>query len=370
MVFAISSSMSAPAAQQPAVSETSYGRLLNGDAVNQYTLTAGNMRVKAINYGAIITHIEVPDRNGNLADVVLGYDKLSDYEQTNRFFGALVGRYAGRIRDAKFSLDGHRYQLSQNNGKNQLHGGAKGFDKVLWQATTESADDYSAVRFSYRSVDGEEGYPGNLDVTVSYILNRRGELAVEYRASTDRTTVLNLTQHSYFNLAATPGSDVLQHRLQVNGDYILELDKDSLPTGKRLAVAGTPFDFNKPKAIGRDIQSSHPQLAVGKGYDHYWINSDPKQGALTAVAELSDDRSGRKLTVLTTEPGLQIYTANYLSPAVVGKNSIPYKPRYGICLETGQFPNAPAEPLFPLKTLQPGQSWQSQTVFRFSTTKR
>jgi aldose 1-epimerase len=353
-----------------------YGVLSNGDKVDLYTLKAGNITVKVINYGGIITEILVPDRHGKLGDVVLGFDKLADYETKNRYFGAIVGRFANRIRQGNINVSGEKHQLSLNRPPHQLHGGHKGFDKVLWNAQIKKNDNSATLTLSYLSADGEEGYPGNLLVNVRYTVNQQNELVIDYKANTDKETVVNLTQHSYFNLAAKRNTNVLQHTLAVYADSILPLAKDKFPTGEVMPVAHTPFDFRKPKNIGKDIKSEHEQLSIANGYDHYWLTGNPfdkkmssahKSGKaeLNLVAMLSEHSSGRMMQVWSTEHGLQVYSANYLNKSIVGKYQQAYSPQYGICLETGQLPNSPADNKFPTYVLKPGSTYSSKTVYKF-----
>ncbi|NQZ83306.1 MAG: galactose mutarotase [Colwellia sp.] len=353
-----------------------YGVLSNGDKVNLYTLKAGNITVKVINFGGIITEILVPDKQGKLGDVVLGFDNLADYETKNRYFGAIVGRFANRIRHGNISISGEKYQLSLNRPPHQIHGGHKGFDKVLWNAQIKKNDDSASLTLSYLSADGEEGYPGNLLVNVRYTVNQQNELVIDYKANTDKETVVNLTQHSYFNLAARRNTNVLQHDLAIYADSILPLAKDKFPTGAVMPVTHTPFDFRKAKSIGKDIKSEHEQLKIANGYDHYWLTGNPfdkkissdhksENAELNLVAMLSEPNSGRMMQVWSSEDGLQVYSANYLNKSIIGKYQQAYSPQYGICLETGQLPNSPADNKFPTYVLTPGSTYTSKTVYKF-----
>lgn len=345
-----------------------YGKLQNGQEVYQYTLRKGNMTVKAINYGGIITDILVPDRDGKIGNVVLGYDELLDYETKNRFFGAIVGRYANRIRNAKASINGRDVTLAANKGQHQIHGGNKGFDKVLWQGELSTTDDYSRLTLTYFSADGEEGYPGNLKTTVTYTLDKQQALRIDYLATTDRPTVVNLTQHSYFNLQPETHNDVLSHQLKINSDEYLPIDPLGFPESKAATVDNSPFDFTKFKTIHSAVSQSHKQLTLAKGIDHYWVRkSSLPVPELVEMAQLKDRKSGRKLTVSSTSRGLQIYAANYLNDSVIGRGKQKYKIHQGICLETGEFPNSPADPSFPNSEISVARPFKSTTIFQFST---
>ena len=338
---------------------------LSGQPVDIFTLrNANGIEVKAISYGAVITSIVTPDRTGKRGDVTLGFDTFDEYLKNTPFFGALVGRYANRIAKARFTLDGHTYALAVNNGPNHLHGGLEGFDKVLWKG--EMANGKAAVTFSRRSPDGEEGYPGNLDVRVTYTLTDQDELVVDYHAVTDKATPVNLTQHTYFNLAGD--GDILGHQLMIDADRYTPVDATLIPTGQLAPVAGTPFDFRKPTAIGARIDQSDPQLKNGNGYDHNWVLNKKGQGRQLA-ARVVDPRSGRTLEVSTTEPGVQFYTGNFLDGTVKGKGGRAYARRSGLCLETQHFPDSPNQPSFPSTILKPGQEYKSETVFKFGVEK-
>jgi aldose 1-epimerase len=358
------------------ISSEEYGVLSNGDKVDLYTLKAGNITVKVINYGGIITEILVPDKRGKLADVVLGFDILADYETKNRYFGAIVGRFANRLREGSISVSGEKHQLSLNRPPHQIHGGNKGFDKVLWNADTQQNETSASLILSYLSPDGEEGYPGNLLVNVRYTVNLQNELVIDYKANTDKKTVINLTQHSYFNLAAKKNNNVLKHDLTVHADSYLPIAQDGFPTGEIKSVDNTPFDFRKAKVIAKDINKNHTQLEIARGYDHYWLTNKNMikknnheyhalNSSLNLVAQLSEKKSGRKMQVWSSEDGLQIYSANYLNKNVIGKYQQAYSPQYGICLETGQLPNSPAEDKFPAYVLTPKNTYISTTVYKF-----
>lgn len=339
------------------------------DSIQLFTLkNKAGMTVKATNYGAIITSILVPDRDGALADVALGYDRLEDYTNAvdKPYFGAVVGRYGNRIAGGAFTLDGETYSLLKNNGENHLHGGAIGFDKVVWDAEYDQAANRLAL--TYQAKDGEEGYPGNLRVSVTYTLTEDNELIVDYHATTDRATPVNLTQHSYFNLKGEGEGQILDHELMLNASRYTPVDETLIPTGELSPVAGTPFDFTTSKAIGRDIEQDHEQLAFGLGYDHNWVlDKDGQEDGLTLAARVIEPTSGRVLEVRTTQPGVQFYCGNFLDGRLRGKSGRPYLHRGGFCLETQHFPDSPNQPNFPSKILRPGEEYQSRTVFAFST---
>jgi aldose 1-epimerase len=320
--------------------------------------------MKVINYGGIITSLAMPDRHGKMEDIVLGYDSLEDYLTASPYFGALIGRYGNRIAKGKFSLDGKEYTLAVNNGANHLHGGIKGFDKVIWTAQQQHADEGVALRLTYLSKDMEEGYPGNLNVEVVYTLTDRNELKIDYKAATDKKTIVNLTQHTYFNLTAGK-QDILSHNLTINADRFLPVDKTLIPTGALKPVDNTPFDFRKPMMVGKRIGEKDEQLKFGNGYDHCWVLNAAKDG-MNNAATLYDSISGREMVVYTTEPGLQFYSGNFLDGSNKGKNNIVYNFRTGLCLETQHFPDSPNKPAFPTVVLNPGETYTSQTVYKFS----
>jgi len=323
------------------------------------------MGVRLTNYGATVTAIRVPDRNGKVADVALGYDSLEGYVNAldRPYFGAIVGRYGNRIAKGRFHLDGKTYTLAKNNGENHLHGGNMGFDKVIWNAKVLSP---RSIRFSLLSKDGEEGYPGNLSVRVTYTLENDNALRIDYTATTDKATPVNLTNHTYFNLAGEGSPTILNHELMIAADAFTPVDKGLIPTGEIRNVTGTPFDFRKPKPIGRDIGKSDRQLAYGLGYDHNWVlNERPGENALAAT--LYEPQSGRVLEVFTDEPGLQFYCGNFLDGRLRGKSGKPYLHRSALCLETQHFPDSPNHPAFPSTILRPGQTYKTTTVYRFNT---
>jgi aldose 1-epimerase len=352
--------------QPPAagVTKASFGTF-SGQPVDIFTLrNSHGIEVKATSYGAIITSIVTPDRTGKRGDNTLGFDTFEEYLKNTPFFGALVGRYGNRIAKGHFTLDGKTYTLAVNNGANHLHGGLKGFDKVLWKG--EMVNGKTAVAFSRRSPDGEEGYPGNLDVRVTYTLTEQDELVIDYHAVTDKATPINLTQHTYFNLAGE--GDILGHVLMIDADRFTPVDSTLIPTGELAPVAGTPFDFRKPTAIGARIGESHPQLKNGNGYDHNWV-LNKKGTARQLAARVVDPKSGRTLEVSTTEPGVQFYSGNFLDGTVKGKGGRAYQQRSGLCLETQHFPDSPNHPSFPSTILKPGAEYRSETAFKFGVEK-
>jgi aldose 1-epimerase len=333
-----------------------------------FTLTNGRgLEMQVLSYGAIITALKVPDRNGQTADVVLGLDSPQQYldQPPPPYFGALIGRYGNRIAKGKFTLDGHTYTLAINNDPNHLHGGNRGFDKVLWTTTPRESADGSSVVFTRTSPDGEEGYPGNLQARVTYTLTNKNELIVDYHATTDKATPVNLTQHSYFNLAGHDAGDILGHQLMINADRYTPVDATLIPTGDLAPVQGTPFDFRKATAIGARIDQNDPQLKNGKGYDHNWVLNRSGRD-LSLAARLTDPKSGRTLEIRTTEPGLQFYSGNFLDGTIKGKGGHTYAHRSGLCLETQHFPDSPNKSNFPSTILKPGQNYDSKTVFAFS----
>jgi len=333
-----------------------------------YTLSnRGGMKVSITNYGGRVVSVLVPDRHGNFADVVLGFDNLEGYLGSNPFFGALVGRYANRIGKARFKLNGVEYKLEQNDGPNTLHGGSNGFDKKAWTAK-ESSKNPPALELTYVSPDGEEGYPGKLTARVLYTLTDTNELKVDYTATTDKDTVLNLTNHSYFNLAGEGSGDILRHVMMINADRFTPVDATLIPTGELRKVEGTPFDFRKPRAIGERIDSNDEQIKFGQGYDHNFVLSRIGHG-LTIAARVTEPESGRVLEVLTTQPGMQFYTGNFLDGSVHGKGGKAYVHRSAFCLETQHFPDSPNQPKFPSTVLKPGQTYHETTIFKFSTVK-
>ena len=349
------------------VAQAPFDVLPTGEAVRAFTLrNANGVELRAIEYGGIIVSLRTPDRTGALADIVLGFNDLNAYLAGSPYFGAITGRYANRIANGRFTLDGKTYQLAVNNGPNALHGGLKGFDKTVWHGEARASDRGIQVAFRYRSADGEEGYPGTLNTTVTYTLTDSNQLVVDYEATTDKPTPINLTQHSYFNLAGEGSGDVLGHVLTINAGRFVPVDSTLIPTGELASVAGTPFDFRTPTAIGARIDQSHPQLERGRGYDHTFVvmRNDGDTG-LVQAAHVVEPRSGRTLSVATTEPGVQFYTGNFLDGTLTGKSGRVYRQRYGFCLETHHFPDSPNKPQFPSTILRPGKMFRSRTVFTF-----
>lgn len=335
--------------------------------IQEFTLkNKSGMTVRITNYGAIITSVMVPDRAGKLSDVVLGYNKLSDYLNANDkpYLGAVVGRYGNRIAKGRFSRDGVEYVLKTNDGENHLHGGFCGYDKRVWEVVSKG----NPLVLRYVSRDGEEGYPGEVDLTVTYTLTEKNEIQVDYKATSTKPTPFNPTQHSYFNLKGEGEGTILDHVLTINADRYTPVDKGLIPTGELAPVEGTPFDFRSPKAIGRDIGAQHQQLEFGLGYDHNWVLTRKSDG-MELAATLFEPASGRVLEVLTTEPGLQFYCGNFLNGTLVGKAGKAYVHRGGLCLETQHFPDSPNQPNFPSTWLEPGKEFRSSTIFRFSTRK-
>jgi len=347
-----------------------YGTAIDGAAVEEYTLTnAGGMEVRFITYGGILTSIRVPDRKGRFANVALGFDSLDKYESEHPYFGAITGRYANRIAKGRFSLDGKDYALFANDGPNSLHGGKTGFDRRIWSAREVAVAGHSGIELSYLSVDGEEGYPGNLDVAVTYSLTDANELRIDYAAKTDAPTVVNLTNHSYFNLMGEGEGTIYNHILTLNADSYIPTDSTQIPTGKIAAVAGTPFDFRLPRMIGAGGRSSHPQIMMARGYDHNFVlNRDGLSAEdLGFAARLYEPVSGRVMEVWTSEPGIQFYAGNFLDATLVGASDRLYRQSDGLALETQHFPDSPNQPRFPSTTLRPGSRFQSTTIYRFST---
>ena len=353
--------------QKMDIQKENFGITPDGQKVDLYTLTNKHgMKVSMITYGAIIVSLEVPDREGRLSDVVLGFDTLEDYLEKHPYFGCIVGRYANRISGARFSLEGTEYRLTKNYGEHHLHGGDKGFDKVVWQAQEEVSDDEASVEFSYISEHGEEGYPGNLAVRVTYTLTDLNALRMEYQATTDRKTIVNLTQHSYFNLAGAGTGDILGHELMLNADSFTVTEPGGMPTGEVRSVEGTPLDFRVPTAIGARINDNSDQLLAGNGYDHNFV-LNTGDDALKLAATVYEPNGGRVMKVLSTQPGVQLYSGNYLDGSIVGKGGQVYQKRGGFCLETQHYPNSPNEPSFPSTVLDPEANYQHTTVFEFST---
>jgi len=341
-----------------------YGTLPDGSAVHKYTLTGSSIAVGILTYGGIIDRIDVPDAAGTPANVVLGYPDLAGYQRSNKpYFGALIGRYANRIANGRFSLDGKAYALAVNDPPNTLHGGQRGFDKVVWSVEAATP---AGVRLRYVSPDGDEGYPGRLDSRVTYALDGGDGLRIEYTATTDAPTIVNLTNHTYFNLGGEASGDILDHEVQIDASRYTPVDRNGIPTGEIAAVDGTPLDFRVSRAIGARIRQAHPQLVNGRGYDHNWVLDRAAGDPISHAGSARDPNSGRRLDVFTTEPGLQFYSGNFLDATEVGTGETIYRQSAGFALETQHFPDAPNVPSFPTTVLRPGQVFYSETVFRFS----
>ena len=349
------------------VSKQGYGKTDGGEVVALYRLrNTRGAEATITNYGGILISLKVPDRNGKFDDVVLGLGDFVSYLNKNSpYLGALIGRYGNRIAKGRFTLNGVEYKLAVNNGENHLHGGIKGFDKVVWTGHEMKTKAGPAVVLTYLSKDGEEGYPGNLNVKVVYTLTNNNELRIDYSATTDKDTVTNLTHHSYFNLAGEGNGDILNHLVTINADQFVPTDAGSIPTGELRKVAGTPFDFLKATAIGARINQDDEQLKFGNGYDHTWVINGPS-GKLRLAATAYEQTSGRVMQVWTTEPGVQFYTGNFLDGTLTGKSGKVYQRRFGFCFETQHYPDSPNQPSFPTTTLKKGATYKSTTIYRFT----
>lgn len=348
----------------PEIKKQPFGKTADQEAVDLYTLTNANgVEARIMTYGGTVISLKVPDRSGKLTDVVLGYESLGGYLKNSPYFGAIIGRYGNRIAKGAFSLNGHQYTLPKNDGENTLHGGIKSFDKVVWKAKEVKSINGVGLSLSYLSKDGEEGFPGNLSVTVVYTLTNKNELKIDYSATTDKTTVVNLTHHSYFNLAGE--GSILNHELMIVADRFTPVDSGLIPTGELKSVKGGPMDFTRAAVIGARIDETDEQLVLGKGYDHNWALNN-STGKLALAARAYDPKSGRVMEVHTTEPGMQFYTGNFLDGSITGKGGQVYKKRYGFCLETQHFPDSPNKPSFPLTVLKPGRKYRTTTVYKFS----
>jgi aldose 1-epimerase len=347
--------------------KTNYGKLPDGREVEQYTLTnKSGATVKVINFGAVVTSLTVPDRNGKFEDVVLGYDSLQGYIDGSSYFGAIVGRYGNRIGKGQFSLEGKKYQVTVNDGENHLHGGKIGFNKVLWTAKTVQDSAGPSLQLTYISKDGEEGYPGTVTLSVTYTLTDKNELRIVYEGTTDKTTVLNPTHHSYFNLSGSFNNTILDQLVTIEADSMTPVDKGLITTGKYLDVTNTPMDFRTPTAIGARINDKFEQLIFGHGYDHNWVIKNYSKGKVRKAAEVYEPKSGRVMTVYTDQPGLQFYTGNFLDGTAHGKG-VSYQQRTGLCLEAQCFPDSPNKPEFPSATLKPGEVYHQTTIYQFTT---
>lgn len=343
-----------------------FGKMEDGREVSEYTISNKNgIQVKVINYGGIITSVQTPDKDGNFDDIVAGFDTLEEYLNDSACFGALVGRFANRIGSASFILDGKKYRLPVNNGPNCLHGGFKGFNKVFWEINPVESDDDQALLLKYMSKDCEEGFPGNLSVEVMYKLRNDNSLEINFRAKTDKKTIFNPTQHSYFNLSGTNSENILNHRLQINALEYLPTDIYQIPLGPPQKVKKTPFDFTILKSVGKDINKKNDQLKIGNGYDHSWVLKYDNTDELVHAATLTDDVTGRQMDVFTTEPGIQLYTGNYIEN-LRGKNGLIYGRNYALALETQHFPDSPNISQFPSTELDVNEDFASTTIYKFS----
>lgn len=356
-------------ANDSSITTKAFGTTTAGEKVTQYTLTnVKGASVSIINYGGIVTSLKVPDRNGKLADVVLGFKTLAEYEKPGPYFGALIGRYGNRIANGEFTLDHKTYHLARNNNGQSLHGGLKGFEKMIWNATPVETKQGPSLKLTYVSKDGEEGYPGSLSVTATYTLTNKNELKIVYRATTDKATVVNLTHHSYFNLAGPGSGDILDHVVTIHAKKYTPVDKVLIPTGKLASVKGTPFDFRNPTPIGARINEQDEQLKNGNGYDHNWV-ADKLPGHLGMISKVEDPKSGRVMEVISTEPGVQFYSGNFLDGSITGKGGKVYNFRNGFCFEPQHFPDSPNHKNFPSTVLRPGETYKNTIIYRFSAAK-
>jgi aldose 1-epimerase len=368
-VCACSAQKQSASEREASVTQAVFGKTPAGETIDIFTLVnAHGVEMRVISYGGILTSLKVPDRNGRVDDIVLGFDSLDGYVKNPPYFGAIVGRYGNRIAKGRFRLDGKTYALATNNGPNHLHGGIKGFDKVVWRGEPFKNGGAAGVVFTHTSPDGDEGYPGALSMRVTYTLNDRDEVVIDYEATTDMATPVNLTHHSYFNLAGDGSRDVLDHVLTLDAGRYTPVDANLIPTGEIASVEGTPFDFRKPAPIGGRIGQDDPQLKKGNGYDHNFVLALTGNG-LVHAAHVMEPTTGRVLDVSTTEPGVQFYTGNFLDGSLTGKSGHVYKQRYGFCLETQHFPDSPNQPGFPSTILRPGQTYHSKTVYAFSVAR-
>lgn len=341
---------------------------IDDKSVYIYTIYNNDSKVKITNYGGVILSIITRDKYGKEDDIVLGYDNFDDYKTTTTYFGAIIGRYANRIANAQIEVDKEKYNLAKNNGNNHLHGGIKGFNRVVWDSEIISDKDGEYLKLSYLSKDGEENYPGNLEVIVEYRLTSENELIINYYGKTDKNTVVNLTNHSYFNLSGHASGDVLEHKIKIYGSNITAANSESIPTGEVRNIIGTPMDFTEFKAIGEEIEENYDQLVYGNGYDHNWIIDD-YTGKLKKAAEVIDDKSGRMLEVFTTKPGIQFYSGNFLNENEVGKGGVKYNKRQGLCLETQYFPDSLNHEGFSNVILESGQEYKHTTIYKMSIIK-
>ncbi|GHF70559.1 aldose epimerase family protein [Streptomyces griseosporeus] len=344
-----------------------FGTLADGTKVHRWSLENGGTRLKVLSYGGIVQSLEIPDRRGRYANVSAGFDNLDDYVASSPYFGALIGRYGNRIGKGQFTLDGKSYQLSVNDGDNSLHGGAKGFDKRVWDVEPFTDSSGVGLHLHYTSVDGEMGYPGTLKVKVTYTLTRHGDWIIDYEATTDKATVVNLTSHVYWNLGGEGSGTIEDHELQIAATRYTPTDSGLIPTGELAKVAGTPFDFRHSKPIGRDIRAGHEQQVMAKGFDHNWVLDKGITAKPEHAATLRDPSSGRSLKIATNEPGLQFYSGNFLDGTLTGTSGRVYRQGDALCLETQHFPDAPNHPSFPSTVLRPGQVYRTRTVHTFGS---
>ncbi|HEX6880716.1 MAG TPA: aldose epimerase family protein [Terriglobales bacterium] len=348
------------------IEQQSFGKAPDGSPIDLYVLTNDRgMQASITNFGGILVSLKVPDRDHKFDDVVLGYDKLEGYIGDKTFQGAIIGRYGNRIAQGKFELNGKTYNLERNDGENSLHGGIHGFNKAVWKAKPVPGKEEQSLVLNYDSPDGEGGYPGNLKVQVTYTLTNNNELKIHYEATTDKPTVVNLTNHAYYNLAGQGEGDILGHVLTIYADRFTPVDKTLIPTGHIKSVKGTPFDFTHPTAIGARIESDDDQLKLGRGYDHNFVLNAGKTQDPVPAAVVYEPKSGRVMEIATTEPGVQFYSGNFLDGSITGKHGKVYKHRYGLCLETQHFPDSPNHPDFPSTVLKPGETYKSTTVYTF-----
>ncbi|MCC8338301.1 galactose mutarotase [Streptomyces sp. R1] len=342
-----------------------FGRLADGTKVYRWSLENGGTRMKVLSYGGVVQSLEIPDRRGRYANVSLGFDNLDDYVARSPHFGALIGRYGNRIAKGRFTLDGKEYQLSVNDGENSLHGGALGFDYRVWDVEPFTRGSDTGLVLHYTSVDGEMGYPGTLKAKVTYTLTRRGDWRIDYEATTDKATVVNLTSHVYWNLAGEGSGTIEDHELSIAASRFTPTDAGLIPTGELARVSGTPFDFRRAKPIGRDIRDAHTQLVTAKGFDHNWVLDKGITDRPEHIATLRDHASGRTLRIATDQPGLQFYSGNFLDGTLTGTGGSLYRQGDALCLETQHFPDSPNHPSFPSTVLRPGQTYRTSTVHSF-----
>ena len=368
-LVACTSDTPAPGGEPEMIARAPFGNTPDGQQVELFTMSNRNgIELRAMTYGAVIVSLRTPDRDGQLDDIVLGFDSLASYTTVRGYFGPVVGRYGNRIAQGQFTLDSVTYTLAKNNGPNHLHGGVRGFNKMVWRGEPFQRGDSVGVTFRYTSPDGEEGYPGTLETAVTYTLTDANELIIDYHATTDKPTVVNLTQHSFFNLAGIAKGDVLGHELMINASAFTPVDAGMIPTGEIRSVEGTPFDFRQATAIGARIDTIDEQISYGPGYDHNFVLDRVGTG-LELAARVTEPMTGRTLEVRTTEPGIQFYAGNKLDGTIIGKGGHPFVKRGGFCLETQHFPDSPNQPSFPSTVLRPGNEYRSRTVFAFGVTE-